>query len=173
MNSVPAISTIQQAMAFRKKQDARDPVHWYMLTAPDGSQMGDVLEMHVSEAARRNEGRMALFLCSEQRRKDARATWLAMHEENLRLNRIVEFTQAEVAERTRAAEVPIPETASELTRRLVAKRKANPAPAEAPIFPSDPEPQISYNSADYLWTRCHDARGKVIRVESESTRRGR
>jgi hypothetical protein len=169
--NVPSTTIIREAMDYLRQQDARDPVHWYILTAPDGSQMGDICEMHVSEAARRNESRMASYLASERRRKDGRTAWLARYEENNRLHKIVEFTQAEVAERARAAEVPIPETASELTRKLVANRKANPAFVEVPIFASDPEPAISYNSADYLWTRCHDARGKVIRVEG--TRRGR
>jgi hypothetical protein len=169
--TIPSTSVIRDAMEYRKRKDSADPVHWFQLADPSGSVMGDVVEMHMSEAARRNEFRMAAYMASEGRRKDARTAWLARYEENSRLNKIVEFTQAEVAERARAAEVPIPETASELTRNLVANRKANPASVEVPIFASDPEPPIVYDSADYLWTRCHDARGKVIRVEG--TRRGR
>jgi hypothetical protein len=171
VNSVPSTKVIAAAMEYRKQQDEKDPVRWYVLQCPDGSTTGDIVEMHVSEAARRNESRMASYMASEQRRKEARKEWLAKREENNRLNRIAEFAQVEVAQRARTAEVPIPERASELTRKLVANRKLNPAPVEVPIFASDPEPIVSYTAADYLWTRTLDARGKVIRVEG--TRRGR
>lgn len=170
MNSVPSSEVIREAMQYRKNQEALDPVHWYQLTAPDGSQMGDICEMHVSEAARRNESRMASYLASEQRRNDARAAWHERHEEAKRLSLILEHAQEGMAQKAAVAEVPVPASSSSITHKLVASRKTNVPEINVPFFIPEPEPTITYSAADYLWTRTLDVQGRVIRVEG--TRRG-
>jgi len=153
----------------RKKREAVDPVHWFVLTAPDGSTMGDVHELHESQCRQWNDSRMAAYLAGEMRRNRAREAWMAKCADAVGMHATLQREQLKVAEQMRGAEIPIPEN-SAVSRQLVAERKAQPLPPlPDPVL--DPEPAIVYTSADYLWTRVKDARGKIIRVEG--TRIGR
>ncbi len=164
-------ATVAAALDYLRRRNETDPVHWYVLAAPDGSEAGDIVEMHASEAARRNESRMAAYMASEKRRNEKRNAWKEKRESEARFNSILQQEQASVAARAQGADVPIPENASGIVRQLVADRKSSSSPGEVPILLPEPEPEIAYTSADFLWTRTLNVRGRVIRVEG--TRRGK
>ena len=165
------VEMLSEILESERRKQAADPVHWYQLTAPDGTTRGDILECHESECARLNEARMAAYLCSEKRRQEKRKAWEAKREHVARINALLRAEEQEVAARAQAALVPIPEQSSDLVRELVANRKTViAAPTTIPAS-LEPEPVIEYGPEDYLWTRTYNVRGQVIRAEG--TRRGK
>ncbi len=168
MSDVEMLTAILDSERLKK---AADPVHWFQLTAPDGSTRGDILECHQSECERLNAARMAGYLHSEKQRQEKRKAWEAKRDSEGRMSVILQAEREAVAVRTQAAIVPIPEQSSALVRELVANRKTHPAPVAVAVPALEPEPVIEYGPEDYLWTRVHDVRGHVIRAEG--TRRGR
>ena len=64
-----ALGFLRQA---RARELAKDPVHWYHLTALSGQTTGDVLECHESHAAELNEARLWRYVHSQKERERAR-----------------------------------------------------------------------------------------------------
>jgi hypothetical protein len=157
-----ALGFIRQA---RDRELARDPVHYYKLTAPDGSTSGDVLECHESHAAKLNEERMWRYLNSQRQRESDRLAREAKRQNEARIERYLADAAEEVARKAATQDIPLPAAEDRKRQALLESRLLHKREAALGLESFRTEPPVVWNSDDFLWTRVISPSSPIVRVE--------
>lgn len=152
----------------RKRQG--DPLHYYQLRAPDGSQSGATYEARQSIIAKLNEDRMFHFLRSQRERAEARAAKEAKKRGEAQIDAMIANLCRERALKARSAEVPL---SAEKSGELQKFRESLPPLKDKrarPVETEEDEPAIVWRDVDYLWTRVINPVGQIVRMEEDQER---
>jgi secreted Zn-dependent insulinase-like peptidase len=157
-----ALGFIRQA---RERELAKDPVHYYKLTAPDGSAIGDVLECHESHAAQLNEQRIFFYLHSQRQREADRLAREAKRQNEARIERYLADAAEEVARKAVAQDIPLPNANASIRSELASRSHIRKPDTHVSNVSVEQESPVVWTPNDYLWTRTNNLSGVIATVE--------